>query len=74
VAKITASIFRQAKGYCYESPWMRGARMGRSFILSKEGLLIHLPVKLCPVQLVDDDQVEIEIPDWLYKKNISFFE
>lgn len=71
--KITASIHQQEKGYCYEPPWMIRGRMGRSFIVAREGLLLHLPVKHCPVQLVEADKVEIEIPDWLYKKNISFF-
>jgi hypothetical protein len=71
--KITASIRPQQEGYSYEAPWMFGSRMGKSFILTRNGFLLHLPVKHCPVQLVDDDKVEVEIPDWLYHKNKSFF-
>ncbi|PTX14402.1 hypothetical protein C8N40_11167 [Pontibacter mucosus] len=71
--KITASIHKRKEGYCYEAPWMIGGRMGKSFILTRNGFLLHLPVKYCPVRLVDDDNVEVEVPHWLYQKNLSFF-
>ena len=78
IASATAADARTP--YKYEPPGVHGGQPDKSFVLhksapgAKAGLLLHLPVSRCQVLELADGYLEIELPEWLWEKNKSFFD